>query len=219
MTTMNPTTTAGAIPRVLLAAMVLLPFALAACDRAERPAMTGDSADAATAATPAAARIEADVRALADDRMQGRATGTDGERLATDYVARRFIDIGLEAGAGDGFFQPVPLLEARLRRDGARLEVLAGDGRRESLAFERDFLPLPDFTGRGEVVSAPAVFVAQAVHAPEQGHDDFAGVDLTGRVAVFLSGAPAAFPDAARALHSSMREKLANLAARGAVGL
>lgn len=201
--------------RTLAVATALLAL-LPACDRANRPEMTGDD-DAATTATPAAARIAADVRTLADDRMEGRATGTRGYALASDHVARRFIDMGLEAGTPDGFFQRVPLVEARLQREGARFEVVAADGSRRALAFEQAYLPMPDFSGRGEAVEAPAVFVGQAVHAPGLGHDDFAGVDLRGKVAVLLSGAPASFPHAARALHSATREKLANVAARGAV--
>src|SRR5690606_30557761 len=70
----------------LLAATLLLSFATA-CQREPEPA-----AAPAEAASPAAERIEADVRQLADDSMEGRETGTRGYELASDYVAERFAE-------------------------------------------------------------------------------------------------------------------------------
>src|SRR5690606_20813289 len=60
--------------------------------------------------------------------------------------------------------------------------------------------------------------VGHAIHAPELGHDDFAGVELRGRIAVLLPGAPESFDDNARAYYSATREKFTALAERGAVG-
>jgi Zn-dependent M28 family amino/carboxypeptidase len=67
-------------------------------------------------------------------------------------------------------------------------------------------------------VRAPAVFVGQGVVAPERGHDDFAGLDLHGKVAVLFGGAPAAFDHDQRAIHGAVPGKLRALAARGAIG-
>src|SRR5262245_46752277 len=56
--------------------------------------------------------IRAHMRFLADDLLEGRRTGTRGYDVAARYVAARFEELGLEpAGAGGGWFQPVPLLE------------------------------------------------------------------------------------------------------------
>jgi Zn-dependent M28 family amino/carboxypeptidase len=63
------------------------------------------------------------------------------------------------------------------------------------------------------------VFVGQGVYAPELNHDDFAGLDVRGRIAVLFSGAPARFDNDRRAFYSSSREKLRVLAERGAVGV
>lgn len=195
-----------------------LAVALPACKRTADPA-TPDGDAAPQSQDPAAQRIEADVRYLADDRMQGRETGTPGYDLAADYVARRFIDSGLAPGGDDGgYFQAVPLLQATRLAEGARLEVRRG-GKAIALRFRDEFLPMPNFDAPEAAVEAPAVFVGQAVHAPELGHDDFAGLELDGKIAVLFGGAPAAFDDTRRAFHSSGREKLRNIAERGAIGV
>src|SRR5262245_18627466 len=60
------------------------------------------------------ARLEAHVRALADDRMEGRGTGTRGYDMAAQYVAEQMQSIGLMPGGVGGYLQPVPFLRAQL---------------------------------------------------------------------------------------------------------
>ena len=197
-------------------ALALLP-GLPACSREDAP---GTDATAATvpSSDPAAARIEADVRTLADDRMQGRETGTPGFDLAAAHVAERFAEAGLAPGGDDGgWFQQVPLLRATLVPEGARLAVHL-EGRSAPLAFQDQFLPMANFNAADAKVDAPAVFVGQAIHAPGLGHDDFAGLDLRGKVAVMFGGAPERFDDTRRAFHAALDEKLRSVAERGAVG-
>ena len=198
-------------------ALALVPT-LAACKRDPADDAGAPAAHAERSRDPAAHRIEDDVRALADDRMQGRETGTPGYDLAADHVARRFAEAGLAPGGDDGtWYQRVPLLRAHIAADGARLVVRLGDGSR-ALAFQDQFLPMANFNAAEAAVDAPAVFVGQAVHAPALGHDDFAGLDLRGKVAVMIGGAPGRFDATRRAFHASLAEKLRAVAGRGAVG-
>ncbi|ODS64321.1 MAG: hypothetical protein ABS41_03255 [Arenimonas sp. SCN 70-307] len=163
-------------------------------------------------------RIEADVAFLADDLLEGRAAGTRGYDLAALYVANRFRALGLQpAGDAGSYFQTVPLLEGRRQREGAAFVVRRAGGD-ITFAFQDDFLPGINFNAGTHAVTAPLVFVGQAVHAPELGHDDFAGVDVAGKIAVYFSGAPSTFPNTQRAFHASGRQKMEALAARGAVG-
>lgn len=165
-----------------------------------------------------ARRIEADLRFLADDLLEGREAGTRGHELAALYVAQRFRAIGLHpAGENGGYYQTVPLLRATRLPDGNTLTVRRADAT-TALHVRDQFLPALNFNEADAHVEAPAVFVAQAVHAPELDHDDFAGLDLRGKIAVLFYGAPASFDADRRAFYSSLREKLAAVAARGAVG-
>ncbi|MDN5783062.1 MAG: hypothetical protein L0H23_13740, partial [Luteimonas sp.] len=175
--------------RRALSLLALGLLCLAACNREAPPPAADttpakDVAPAPWANDPSAQRIEADVRALSDDAMEGRETGTRGYKMASDHAAKRFAAIGLQpAGDGGTFFQAVPLLKAVRVREGAKFTVNRG-GRSVALRFGDQFLPSPDFNAPQAAVEAPAVFVGQAVHAPALGVDDFKGLDLKGRIAV-----------------------------------
>ncbi|WP_206861898.1 M28 family metallopeptidase [Lysobacter changpingensis] len=202
-------------------ALLSLALALAACQKATPPppasAPVKETYDAS--ASSDARRIEADVRFLADDLLEGREAGTRGYDLASLYVAQRFRAIGL-APAGDdgGWFQRVPMLRGVLQADGNAFAIVR-DGREQALAFRDGFLSGINFNEAQAAVDAPAVFVGQGVYAPELGHDDFAGVDVKGKIAVMFNGAPAKFDNDRRAFYSSRRTKAEELARRGAVGL
>ena len=203
---------------------LLLVATVAACQRDPAPAQA--LADAATPPPVAAAplsedeqRIADDVRYLADDALEGRETGTRGYDLAAEYAAKRFADIGLQPAGDNGtFFQRVPLLKATREAAGAALTI-ERNGRTIALRFRDQFLPALNFNAAAHTVEAQAVFVGQGVHAPELGHDDFAGLDVRGKIAVLFSGAPARFDNDRRAFYSASREKLRVLAERGAIGV
>lgn len=197
------------------AAAVALALLLAACQR-PAPLPPADGFDATASAH--ARRIEADVRFLADDLLEGREAGTRGFDLAALYVAQRLRAIGLRpAGDDGGYFQRVPLLRAS-REDGGGSVIVQRDTGTVELKFREQFLPQLDFDRAQSQVTAPAVFVGQAVHAPELDHDDFIGLDLRGKIAVLMHGAPRRFDTDRRAFYSSFREKFRALVERGAVG-
>lgn len=198
-------------PKLFPVAVLL---ALAACQRAPSPQTAAMRDNAA-----ASQRIRGDVHYLADDKLQGRFTGTHGYGLAAAYVARRFAAIGLQAAGDHGnWFQDVPLLRATREADGARLAIIRG-GKTEELRFREQFLPGLDYNAADAAIEAPAVFVGQGVFAPELQQDDFAGLDLKGRIAVLFSGAPMRFDNDHRALYAAATGKLHALAERGAVGV
>jgi len=204
--------------------LLSLCIALAACQReAESPAAPTIAApptpsETTVPTTPEEQRIAADVRTLADDKFEGRETGTRGYTLAANYVAKRFDQIGLRpAGEQGSYFQNVPLLKATREEAGAAL-IVARNGRKIALRFRDQFLHRPNFNAAEYSVTAPAVFVGQGVYAPDLGHDDFEGLDLRGKIAVVFGGAPERFDNDRRAFYSSRREKLASLSERGAIG-
>ena len=213
--------------RILLVLIVLAVLAVIGW-RCMRPAPEPAAAPAETAAPvadavpqsddPAAQRIAADLRRLAHDDMAGRETGTPGYERAAAFVAAQMAAAGLEpAGDGGTWFQRVPLLTGTPLRERARLAIVR-KGEVGELRFGDEFLPWSSFSAMEHAVRAPATFVGHAIHAPELGHDDFAGVDLRGRIAVLLPGAPDSFDDNARAYYSATREKFTALSERGAVG-
>ena len=176
-----------------------------------------DSADdASTAIRPEA--IRADMRFLADDLLEGRATGKRGHEIAAKFMASEFEAMGLDPGGDNGsYFQSVPLRAIEPDQGRTTLSLWRG-GKEQVLIFGRDFISLVD-PGRTEVsVEAPVVYVGFGVSAPEQSYDDYAGMDVKGKIVAFVSGAPSQFEPTMRAHYSSGALKAANAAAHGAVG-
>jgi Zn-dependent M28 family amino/carboxypeptidase len=205
---------ARTIPKSTAVLALAVALAASACSRAPAP----EAGNEPPAASPDA--IRAHVSFLADDALEGRMTGTRGYDIAARYVASAFGQLGLKPGGTDGsWFQSVPLVESVSLLPAARLTLRPASGEPIELAVSRDFLPEASLVEAEVAASAPVVFVGFGVSAPDQGHDDLAGVDLTGKVALVFGGAPAKFPPAIRAHYSSRQTKNEALVARGAVGV
>lgn len=179
---------------------------------------------AGAADLPAAQKVRADairshVEFLAGDLLEGRAAATRGYDIAAAYVAAQFRQAALApAGDNDTFMQVVPLLEATPVLPGSSAKLVRDD---ETYAFEygTHYLPSADFLSASSTLTAPLVFAGYGVDAPELGYTDFDNVDLKGRIAVILSGAPAKFPTSQRAYYSWSERKWSSLVERGAVGV
>lgn len=160
--------------------------------------------------------IRAHMGFLADDLLEGRRTATRGYDLAARYVAAQFEALGLEpAGTGGSYFQPVSLVQMTTVEPECYL-ALFRDGRKTELRYGVDY-----HTGsiaQDSDVTAPLVFAGYSVTAPEVGYDDYAGIDVRGKIVVLLTGAPPSFPHNQRAYYSDPLVKIKNAVARGAVG-
>lgn len=176
---------------------------------------------ASAAVDPAVAsrRVRTHLTFLADDLLEGRGTGTRGYALAANYVAAQYSRLGIEPGAEGGRYeQPMKLLEAANNLEAGRLVVRQGD-KEDALTAINDMLAVAAPGQTSAEVTAPAVFVGYGVQAPELNYDDFAGVDLKGKIAVVLFGAPKRFPSEPRAHYSNSDQKRALLVRQGAVGM
>lgn len=130
-------------------------------------------------------RLSADVRVLASPAFEGRAPGTAGEERTVAWLVAQFKAMGLQPGGPGGqWTQGVPLVHTRL---GAGAISAGGttwrQGREVYVSTVRPVDPV-------RIADAPMVFVGYGVRAPERGWDDFKGVDLHGKVAVFLVNDP-----------------------------
>lgn len=158
------------------------------------------------------------IQFLADDKLEGRNAGSKGHRMAVEYLADKFKDAGLEACGTDGYFQKVPLVQNVIAEDKSSLSLVR-DGKETKVALgSTAMFGLRLMTGKPSPVSAPAVFVGYGLSIPSHGHDDFAGLDVKGKVAVYINNSPASLPGAIRAHFSSTAERAKALRAAGAVG-
>ena len=202
------------------AAVILVAFA-AACGGCESgaegdPLSSEAISGAMEAITPGA--IEHHIRVLADDSLAGRAPGTPGYEGASRYVEGVLRDLGLAPAGVQGFLQPVPLLESLVDSESSAFS-LTTDGRTTHFEYGVDYYLGADAVRPTAEVTAPVVFVGFGVSAPDFGYDDYANVDVSGRIVAYLSGAPPALPSNPRAYYSSGAVKRAQASARGAVGM
>lgn len=158
-----------------------------------------------------------DVSFLASDDMQGRMTGTGEYQAAAGYVAERFRNEGLTAAGTVGFFQPVQFKRLELDSAYSSVELVQGEntttltlGKEAILSAAADSAP---------EVNAGAVFVGYGISAPEANYDDFAGLDLHGKIAVYLAGGPRTIKDPLRAHLESSGERWKAMKAAGAIGM
>lgn len=162
-------------------------------------------------------KMRADVDYLSADALAGRQTGSEGYRQAADYVATRFAALGLQSITGSDYYQPVPFREARWGEHRATLMLHGRDG---DITFElgEDFHASPPTIGEDTATSAGLVFVGYGIEAPEYGIDDYAGLDVQGKIVVLLDGRPAKMPNEVGAHYASGRSKRETAARHGAVG-
>ena len=157
------------------------------------------------------------VKVLADDKLEGRDTGSPGERAAQAYAVEQLKNAGAEPAGIDGFYQPVKFVSRQIVEKDCSLALIR-DGKREPLTLGEDaiigtrVMPAPE-------VEAALVFVGYGLKVPEQNYDDFAGLDVHGKIVVILSGSPSDIPGALAAHYQTAAERWKVLRAAGAVGI
>ncbi len=175
------------------------------------------SAAGCTSTSSSAARFQTHVDILAHDDMGGRGLGSPGIERAAAYIAAEFEAVGVEpAGDSGTYFQAFPVTLQRELTDRSHLK--AGTN---AAGWEQgvDFMPL-SFSS-GEEFDGGVVFCGYGIVAPEKEHDDFAGVDVDGRVALILRGEPVSWADEEGDMtrFAMLRDKVYNAKDGGAVAV
>jgi Zn-dependent M28 family amino/carboxypeptidase len=167
--------------------------------------------------SPAAAQWWADMAAIADDSTEGRQTGSSGYMRAADYVISRFKSERLLPAGDDGYLQSIAFEQQIVDQSASTAELVSPDGNSTPLRIGEDALIAASGAPRPPRIDAPLMFVGYGLHLPEQHYDDFAGIDLKGKIAVVLSGGPAGIPGPVKASARFARPDL--LGRLGAVGI
>ncbi|MCB0575871.1 MAG: M20/M25/M40 family metallo-hydrolase [Saprospiraceae bacterium] len=166
------------------------------------------------------------IEVLAGDDYQGRKPGTAGEEKTIGYIREQFMSIGLMPGNGDSYFQEVRLADFSTISPG-RIAINTPLGEVE-WQYPGDFLlasgKAAELSRTGECVF---VFAGFGIYAPEIGWDDYAGLDVRGKIVIVLGETPAQHGadttrwkgDPAANLYGKGFYKRNEAASRGAVGL
>ncbi len=165
-------------------------LALSACQTAVVPAAPTVSQGVAAAPRAGEERLSEIARVLASDEFQGRSMGTIGEERTIAYLIEQFEAARLQPGGENGsWIQTVPLIRTQL--EGPVAVSISQSGETVPLAFPDDiYLSTVHPVAQARIADAPMVFVGYGVNALERDWDDFKGVDLEGKVAVFLVNDP-----------------------------
>jgi hypothetical protein len=203
------------IPNNLLA-LALIGSGLSLNAYAQKPVVDAQVAKAMEQAS--ASQLKADITYLADDKLKGRQPGTEGYKMAADYVIERLKAYGVQpAGDGGSWLQQVKLRKAFIA-PGAQVS-LSKNATNITLAYGRDVTISPSPAVATGSVDAPLVFAGYGITNAGQKYDDYAGIDVKGKAVLVVRGAPQAFPSS-EASHSMDQVTLQkNAAAHGAVAV
>jgi len=153
---------------------------------------------------------------LADDKLQGRNTGSEGYRKAAVYVAGEFERAGLKPAGISGYFQPVKFKSREIVEEESSL-ALVQDRTAEPLTLGED-ATISMRVDPAESVEGPLVFIGYGLTVPEMKYDDLAGLDLRGKIAVYVSGGPSSIPGPLSSHYQSASERGKYLERAGVVG-
>ena len=164
------------------------------------------------------AELRAHIRFLSSDSLAGRRVGTPGNDLASKYIAEQFREQGLEPAGDNGtFYQKFPFIAGA--KPGPRNSLVVDYGNRTKIfTLDENFRPLAFSTDTS--LSSTLIFAGYGITDTSQSYDDYAGIDVTGKIAVVLRYSPKGEdPHSPFIEHSSLRVKTFNAREHGVAGL
>jgi Zn-dependent M28 family amino/carboxypeptidase len=195
-------------------------------------AVAGNNLQAQTKASPIAA-VEASVSAqniriqdqfISDDLFEGRYPGLRGGELAAKYIATQFALDGL-APAGDNgtYLQQVNFVGMKVIPDQTSFALIPAHGQPVLLKFGDDFVVSNQTLTPTTTLDAPIVFVGYGATAPEYHWDDYANVDVKGKIILCIVGDPPSddptfFAGKALTYYGRWTYKFEQAARKGAIG-
>ncbi len=205
-------------PLVLAAAFVTIAHAQSTLP----PVAIPPAVEATAKAQITAAALEAPIRFLASDALEGRGPATRGDQLARLYLATQLQQLGyLPGGEKGGWEQEFDIVGITARMPA--IWSIAGKKGGVDLKWSDDYIASSGVQSeKGSVNDAELVFVGYGIEAPEYKWDDFKGVDVKGKVLVMLNNDPdwdpKLFGGKARLYYGRWTYKYESAARHGAAG-
>jgi hypothetical protein len=160
-------------------------------------------------------KIKADITYLADDKLKGRGPGTEGYQMAVDYVIAQLKAVNVKpAGENNTWLQKVRLRKAFIL--GAQLSVT---GLANSTIPKNGYAIFPNPLVEKVKLSAGLAFAGYGISEPNLGYDDYAGLDVKGKIVVVMRGSPEKFSSSVSAHVMNSTQILKVAAEHGAVGV
>lgn len=169
-------------------------------------------------------RIRAAVKYLADDKLEGRGPGTEGDHMAAKYIADQFAADGLKpAGDNGSWYQKVPLYSVKTVADKSTFQLVPKSGEPLTLKYGIDFVTNNQTGAPVSDIDAPIVFVGYGINAPEYNWNDYKDVDVHGKVVMVIVNEPPSdrdsfFKGKALTYYGRWTYKFEEAARQGAIG-
>ena len=133
-------------------------------------------------------RLQAHVKYLASETLEGRAPGTKGNVLAAEYIRDQFKKIGLKPYGNPDYFQQFSIVtDITLNPKGNALSVIS-QKQEHNILLKKEFTPL-GISDNG-TVECPVVFAGFGISSPADKYDDYAGIDVKNAIVIVMRGAP-----------------------------
>ncbi len=168
-------------------------------------------------------QLDRDLYFLSHPALEGRDAGTHGIEVAAAYIAHAFQQAGLQpAGDRSSFYQAFQSTTGVAAGTNNRLRTVIG-GQSTVWTFQKDYVPF-GFSRVGATSPKPVVFVGYGIQAPKQGFDEYANIDVKGKIVLILRGLPrwADTPHSPfgerKNLYAQFRYKLLIARTQGAIG-
>ena len=169
--------------------------------------------------------IDAHLRFLSSDLLEGRAPATRGGQLAEQYIASELMAFGVKPGVGDtSYFQRVPI--DVVKADPASIKVTASGKASANLRFTDDVVVWPGSATDASSAHGELIFVGYGTSAPEYKWDDFKDTDVRGKILLVLvndppapASEPALFGGKAMTYYGRWTYKYEEAERRGAAGM
>jgi len=158
------------------------------------------------------------VKVIADDSMEGRETGSLGERKAEAYAVEQLKHAGLQPAGTDGYYQRIKFVQRQIDEKNS-FAFLTSEGQPSAVSLGEDAYFSTRVEGTDQEISAPLVFAGNGLQVPENNVDELAGLDLNGKVVVYLAGSPSTVPGSLAAHYGGLAQRWKRYADRGALGM
>lgn len=133
--------------------------------------------------------IRLHVAQLSDDSLQGRKPFTEGETKTIAYLKQQFKAAGLEPGNGDSYIQEVPMVNIQTFAD-PEMRVVSPKGNFSLKGFEDYVIWTDKITDKVSLDNNEVVFAGYGVVAPEHNWNDYAGLDVKGKIVLVMVNDP-----------------------------
>ncbi len=177
------------------------------------------NADVTAAMQHASADImKANITYLADDKLAGRQPGKPGYQMAVDYVVSELQKNGVKPAGENGTWLQTILMRRASVTPGFNA-ALTLEGVESPLVGGKDIVLTPNPVVKTSSVDANLVFVGYGITAKGLAYDDYKDVNVKGKLALVLRGAPESFPSSDASHHQNLVTIQANAMAHGAIGV